>query len=130
MVPRSNTRDPRQAGFTLIEMMVVVIIISILAAIGIANYIRMSQHAKEASCVSNQRNIHQAATIHASENLVDDGDMAVEDLRAVGAVAQSLCECPASNDGSFDDYTIVWLNKLPRDVSCDIEGDSHLWTPR
>jgi prepilin-type N-terminal cleavage/methylation domain-containing protein len=130
MVSKRSTRAPAsQAGFTLVEMMVVVIIISILAAMGIANYIRMSNHAKEASCVSNQRNIHQAATIYASDNVVGDGDMDVEDLRAAGAVALNLCECPTSNDATYDDYTLTWLNGLPRDVSCDIKGDEHLWTP-
>jgi len=128
MALKRFSRAGAQGGFTLVEMMVVVIIISILAAMGIANYIRMSNHAKLASCVSNQRNIYQAATIYASDNVVPDGDMDVEDLFAVRAVARNLCECPSSNNASFDDYTITWLNGLPRDVSCDVEGDSHLWT--
>lgn len=123
-MPRGN------AGFTLVELMVVIIIITILAAMAIANYIRMQEHAKTASCTSNQRNIHQAATIYASDRSIPDGPMDVEDLVAVRAVAATLCECPSSNNASRDDYTLVWRDDLPRQVICDIKADKHLWQPR
>jgi prepilin-type N-terminal cleavage/methylation domain-containing protein len=119
-----------QPGFTLVEMMVVVTIITVLAAMAIANYIRMQEHAKTASCTSNQRNIHQAATIYASEKDIPDGAMDIEDLAVIHAVAWTLCECPSSHDASRDDYTLVWLDDLPRQVVCDIKGGTHLWEPR
>jgi prepilin-type N-terminal cleavage/methylation domain-containing protein len=42
-----------QDGFTLIEIMIVAVIIAILAAIGIPNFIRFQDNAKEASVKSN-----------------------------------------------------------------------------
>jgi prepilin-type N-terminal cleavage/methylation domain-containing protein len=119
-----------EAAYTLIEMMVVVIVITVLTAMAIANYIRMEEHAKMASCLSNQRNIHQAMTIFASEHEVPDGEVGVEVFLLDRAVPRALCECPSSNDGSYDDYTVVWLGGVPRDVRCDVEGDKHLWGPR
>ncbi|MCJ8344819.1 prepilin-type N-terminal cleavage/methylation domain-containing protein, partial [bacterium] len=52
-------RSLRRKGFTLIEILVVIVIIGILATMGIGKYAQFSRDARKQSCVSNQNTIEK-----------------------------------------------------------------------
>ncbi len=58
----------RRKGFTLVEIMIVVAIIGLLAAIAIPNFIRARQTAERQACIANLKQIQGAVQVWALDN--------------------------------------------------------------
>ena len=64
-------RNSRNAGFTLVEIMIVVAIIGLLAAIAIPNFVRARTTSQQNACINNLRQIDGAIRDGAFEQKKD-----------------------------------------------------------
>lgn len=94
-----------QRGFTLMELMIVIVIIGVLAAIGVPAYTNYTKKAKAAACDANRRSIGTAIGLYYAENSTyykSDGVTAIQtsDLKAYLDNIDDL-KCPATGDYSI-----------------------------
>ena len=98
-------------GFTLVEIMIVVLIIGILLAIAVPNFIRARESSRAKSCIANLKQIDSAKEQWAMDNKQDTGATpASTDLYTV--YTKNTPSCPSNGT-----YTIGAIGTNP---SCSV----------
>src|ERR1700742_2740119 len=95
----------RKAAFTLVEIMIVVAIIGLLAAIAIPNFVRARTTAQQNACINNLKQIDAAKQQWGLENnrsgSAKPRSMDIQPYLGRGANG-TLPTCPSDTKGTFD----------------------------
>jgi prepilin-type N-terminal cleavage/methylation domain-containing protein len=105
MLQRIRNRKQGQKGFTIIELMIVIAIIGILAAIAIPNFIQYRKNAYNAAAKSDAKNAYTAGQAYFNNYLNFDGEVTLEKIRSAG-FNQTAGVDVTVDDGTIDEMAI------------------------
>ena len=110
----------RTKGFTLVEIMIVVAIIGLLAAIAIPNFVRARQKAQAEACIANLRQIEGATQVWAVDTgAADTAAPTWNDL--VPNYIRTQPKCPAGGN-----YGLATVNARPTCTIANTVSPGHV----
>ncbi len=119
---RLQKRSPK--GFTLIELMIVVAIIGILAAVAIPKFADMLRKSKEGVTRGNLSSLRSALNIYTSDN---EGTSPADDLSCLTAQSKYLEEIPTAKTGGYHTETAQLDNNDDLGQAGMIATDNGAW---
>ena len=105
----------KKSGFTLVEIMIVVLIIGLLAAIAVPNFVKARKSAQRNACIDNLRQIEGAM-----EQVRMNGDTpSTDNIYGADNFIKTKPKCPSTKA----DYTIPTDDSRPVCPNPTVNGD-------
>ena len=121
-----KNRTSGNKGFTLVEIMIVVAIIGLLAAIAIPNFVRARTTSQMNACINNLRQIDGAKQQWALEN--KQQSTVTPNYSSIQPYLKNAVTCPAG--GSSATFgTSYTMNNVATKPQCQIVPTTHMLPP-
>lgn len=117
-------RLSNRGGFTLIELVIIIVVLGILAAVAIPRYQNITGEAREAACRAALGSLRSGITIFYANEAVKTGTATwptLVEVQAVGTVmAQAIPGNPYQADPDSTNLIVAGVGRLP-------DGTAHGW---
>ncbi len=112
-------RKTQSGGFTLVEIMIVIAIIGMLAAVAIPNFVKAREKAQTTACISNLQQLEGAINTWALSNKKGSGDaVTMDDIKNSGFIrldaSGNIPGCPGGGT-----YSVTTVDANP---TCTMPG--------
>jgi|ERR1017187_6189343 prepilin-type N-terminal cleavage/methylation domain-containing protein len=121
-----STEKSSHAAFTMIELMIVVSVIGLLAAISVPNFVRARTQSQTNACINNLRQIDDASQEWALDNhKAADASVMFTDIHSY---LKNAIICPAAGPGATFavSYTLTTVSNKP---ACNVAPATHVLLP-
>jgi prepilin-type N-terminal cleavage/methylation domain-containing protein len=118
-----TTKNKRISGFTLVEIMIVVAIISLLAVIAIPNFVRARTTTQQNACINNLRQIYSVKQQWALEYKL--GAQAEPTPAEVSTYLKNPLVCPGGGAGATFETSYI-MNVVGVKPTCKIMSQHHV----
>ena len=89
----------KNSGFTLVEIMIVLVTIAMLAAVAIPYFLKSRTFSRKSACITNLKELDGAKVTWALENHATSADIPVDsDLFGLTSYIRAKPECPEGGD--------------------------------
>jgi prepilin-type N-terminal cleavage/methylation domain-containing protein len=133
MIPSPNLKNKSRAGFTLVEIMIVVAIIALLASIAVPGFMRARKRAQASRVLNDLRIIDSAIDQYAIEtNKVTGAHPVWSDLKVYVKKGSALYNTGADIfSRTYGPFTVDSLPMVPASTKAGLSdvADTSFWSP-